>query len=233
MFLAKINCAIEPLDGESSATCQAEAIDLMNGMYKENTPNDFSKRLEVINKQKNRLNQDTEESVEEVIGRFFKKFPREIENSRAAYAKLKEIHGLLVQKLKSYKPNAITFTHYLSMGLITMGSLNMKFDVIYVNGKGGMKKRAYQATFTRKGLLAEIKYSMAGIYFVGDGFNFYDSNKKIECGQGFDMGMTQGIGCYATYIPFNNLAGAIVMAGLSGGVGISLRGITSYLQPIA
>ena len=115
----------------------------------------------------------------------------------------------LAKKLQDYKITGWSFCIDPNFALI-WDTQDPEFQVTYKNSQGETKVRNYESEINSIGLKLELDFKLDFIFFTNTDINFYDSNKEIELGSGFDL--TTNI-VDITYVSFENMPGGLIIIG--------------------
>jgi len=101
-------------------------------------------------------------------------------------AGIAQVQGLLAKKLQSYRVTGVSFAVDPN-GAFFVDNQDPEFTVAYKGASGDIKTRRYKASIDSVGLKVEFAISFDMILFTNTSVNFYDSEKVIELGTGFEM----------------------------------------------
>lgn len=99
---------------------------------------------------------------------------------------LQEINDALVNRLKSYKVSGFSFA-FDPNGAFFVDTQNPQFTVTYKDAHGNVKTRTYLADISLLGLNLELAFRFNLIFFTNTDANFYDTDKQIQLGTGFQF----------------------------------------------
>ncbi len=92
----------------------------------------------------------------------------------------------LIDGLKAYVAQRYTYAIDPNMAVF-LDHQNPTFTITFENPEGKTKTRTYKASINLIGLNLEWALRFNAIFFVGPALNFYDSNKTIQLGKGFEI----------------------------------------------
>ncbi len=121
---------------------------------------------------------------------------------------LQQAKEALIAKLRSYKVTGFSFAVDPDLAFV-IETQNPDIDVVYRDFNGNTKHRTYKAQIHTIGWKFEASIKLDLIFIVNTDFNFYDTDRPIKLGTGIDMNFTLGTGFGLTYVPFENVSGAL------------------------
>lgn len=157
----------------------------------------------------------TEEEMLGVVKNMISKYSSQIPSD--VMSQLTSGHTSLIKCLRNYRVSGISFGIDPNFAFI-VDQQNPVIEVCYKNQFGDIKHRIYQAYINSFGFKFECAIKLNLMFFTDANFNFYESNKDITIGSGFDLtsGLQNifGFGMDVTYANFLNAPGGIVILGI-------------------
>ncbi len=99
---------------------------------------------------------------------------------------LTDMYRKVATKLSDYHVTGWSHCTDFNIGAI-LDTQNPLFQVHFKDGQGNLKKRNYRAHIETLGLKAETALRFNMICFTDVDFNYFDGDKTIEIGKGFDI----------------------------------------------
>jgi len=170
-------------------------------------PKDSSKQNQTSTSNQFFTKKEVEDLIQDAIHKASKQ--HKLAASTPVIKIISDSSSLLAEKLSRYKVTGVASTLDFNVALFA-DTQNPDFNVKYKNKEGDIKTRHYKSNINSIGTKLEAALKLDLIFFVNTDLDFYNSNKTIELGKGFDI----IFGLDFTYISLKNRPGGIIILGI-------------------
>lgn len=165
-----------------------EAIKLVNNLLDKAkiVPQDVYQKLAVANN--TYASNFSEEQLEKLLKGALNVVVPNTKDNQEMRSTLAAMQSALAKKLQSYRVTGFSFAIDPN-GAFFVDNQDPEFTVAYKDARGELRTRRYAASIDSIGLKVEFAINFDFIFLTGTATNFYDTDKVIELGTGFEISM--------------------------------------------
>lgn len=171
----------------------------------------------------------TQEEISTFISTGFESIQSLLENNKDYDSKkIEEIKTVLINRLKQYKVDGVSFSVTLDPNIAFFyDTINPDIKITYKDNKENFITKEYNSSIKSIGLKFEAAFVLDFIFILGTNLNLFNSKDVIKIGSGFSLNLNPGcLGLTITYASIKNGPGGILI--LSIPIGAS-AGLASYV----